>query len=68
MADDDGPVRRRPPPDQPPALILMRDYFRTCMVSALVFATLLYFVAVVLVRGVFVVSLLPMEDARKSSR
>ena len=69
MADDGGPVRRRQPTtDQPPALIMMRDYFGTCMAGAILFITLLYFVCVIFVRGVFAVPPPPMDDAQEISR
>src|SRR5437870_12127473 len=40
-----GPVERRvPKSDEPPALVLMRDYFRVLMVGALLFSSLLYWI------------------------
>jgi len=49
-----GPVARRVPSStEPPALVLMRDYFVTCLAVSLFFSTLLYLVMMVLIRGAF---------------
>jgi hypothetical protein len=47
-----GPVARRIPKSaEPPGLVLMRDYFVVCLVGALIFTTLLYWLLVWLVAG-----------------
>ena len=48
-----GPVRRRVPQSaEPPALVLMRDYFVVCLVGAVLFVTVLYWVTAWFVRGI----------------
>jgi hypothetical protein len=48
-----GPVARREPKStEPPLVVLMRDYFAVCLVGAIVFSTLLYAVAVFVIRGI----------------
>jgi hypothetical protein len=47
-----SPVRRRvPKSDEPPALVLMRDYFEVCLVGAILFSSVLYWVIAWLVSG-----------------
>jgi hypothetical protein len=47
-----GPVARRVPKSaEPPGLVLMRDYFPVCLVGAILFTTLLYWVLAWLLRG-----------------
>jgi hypothetical protein len=47
-----GPIARRVPKSaEPPGLVLMRDYFVVCLVGALLFTSLLYWVLVWFVRG-----------------
>jgi hypothetical protein len=47
-----GPIARRvPKSDEPPGLVLMRDYFVVCLVGALVFTALLYWVLAWFVTG-----------------
>lgn len=48
----DSPVARRiPKAAEPPTLVLLRDYFATCLVGALVLTSLLYWAFAFLVRG-----------------
>ena len=43
QANGDGPIRRRVPKSaQPPALVLMRDYYPTCLAGAWLFTSLLF--------------------------
>jgi hypothetical protein len=43
QAEGDGPIRRRVPKSkQPPALVLARDYYPTCLFGALLFSSLLF--------------------------
>lgn len=44
-------ARRVPKSAEPPALVLMRDYFVTCLVGALVFVSLLFWVSAGLAIG-----------------
>lgn len=44
-------ARRVPKSAEPPALVLMRDYFVTCVVGAVVFVSLLYWAVVGLAIG-----------------
>jgi hypothetical protein len=54
QAAGEGPVARRVPRSaEPPALVLMRDYYATCLVATLLFGSLLFGVLMMLVRGVF---------------
>jgi hypothetical protein len=47
-----GPVARRVPKSaEPPGLVLMRDYFFVCLVGALFFTTLLYWILVWFIIG-----------------
>jgi hypothetical protein len=47
-----GPVQRRTPKSaDPPALVLMRDYFATCLAAALFFSSLLFAVTMIVIRG-----------------
>jgi len=49
----DGPVARDVPKSaEPPGLVLMRDYFAVCLVAALLFMSLLYWVLVWFVSGI----------------
>ena len=49
----EGPVMRRVPRTaEPPALVLMRDYYGTCVAVALVLLSALYVTLMVMVRGV----------------
>jgi hypothetical protein len=46
------PVKRRVPQStEPPALVLMRDYFRVCLTIAVVLSTVLFGTFMVLLRG-----------------
>jgi hypothetical protein len=46
------PVKRRVPKSaEPPALVLMRDYFRICLTVAIVLSSVLFGTFMVLVRG-----------------
>ena len=48
-----GPVMRRVPRTaEPPALVLMRDYYGTCVAAAVVLLSALYVTLMILVRGV----------------
>lgn len=48
----DGPVvRRRPKSGEPPALVLMRDMFWTCVIAAWVAGSVLFFFLMAVVRG-----------------
>jgi hypothetical protein len=52
----EGPVRRRAPrTDQPPAAILMRDYFLTCLAAALLLVTALFWSLAFMMHGAFLV-------------
>ena len=52
MALGAGPVKRREPQShEPPALVLMRDYFATCLGLALVLSTVLFGTFMFFVRG-----------------
>jgi hypothetical protein len=44
-------ARRVPKSAEPPGLVLMRDYFVTCVVGAVVFVSLLYWVCTALAVG-----------------
>jgi hypothetical protein len=47
-----GPVSRRVPKSaEPPGLVLMRDYYAVCLIGALVFTSLLYWVLAWFLRG-----------------
>ncbi|MCA9189968.1 MAG: hypothetical protein R3E01_16390 [Pirellulaceae bacterium] len=48
-----GPVQRRTPQSPgPPALLLMRDYFWTCLLFVVFLGSILFFVTAALIRGV----------------
>ena len=48
----DGPVQRKvPKSDEPPQLILMRDYFGTCIAGTLLFGSALFVVLMIAIRG-----------------
>jgi hypothetical protein len=48
-----GPVSRRVPKSaEPPALVLMRDYFAVCLVGAILFVTVLYWVTAWFISGI----------------
>lgn len=47
-----GPVQRRvPKSDRPPVLVLMTDYYRTCLAAAVIFSSALFFTLMFMVRG-----------------
>ncbi|HEX3601685.1 MAG TPA: hypothetical protein VHU84_16145 [Lacipirellulaceae bacterium] len=47
-----GPVQRQvPKSDEPPALVLMRDYFKVSMVGAVFFTSLLYWIMAWFISG-----------------
>jgi len=49
----EGPVRRRAPStDSPPALILMRDYFLTCLAAAIVLPSAVFWSLAFMLNGV----------------
>jgi hypothetical protein len=49
-----GPVERRvPKSDEPPALVLMRDYFKVSLVGATFFSSLLYWIMAWFLTGAF---------------
>lgn len=53
MNSTDAPVKRRVSPSaDPPALVLMRDYFGTCLSAGLFFGSALYWVVFALGNGV----------------
>jgi hypothetical protein len=45
--------RRVPKSEEPPALVLMRDYFAVCLIGAIFFTSLLYWILAWLVIGMF---------------
>ena len=48
----EGPVQRRvPKPDEPPQLLLLRDYFGTCLAGTLLFGSALFVMLMVAIRG-----------------
>src|SRR5687767_5136486 len=51
-AQTEGPVRRRiPKSTEPPALVLMRDYFATCLIASLLLTTILFLTFMIFIRG-----------------
>lgn len=49
-----GPVHlRAPKSDEPPELVLMRDYFGVLIIGALVFTSLLYWILVWFLNGIY---------------
>lgn len=44
--------RRRPKSQEPPALVLMRDMFWTCVIAAWIGASVLFFFFMLVVRGI----------------
>jgi hypothetical protein len=49
-----GPVERRvPKSDEPPALVLMRDYFKISLIGAMFFSSLLYWVMAWFITGAY---------------
>jgi hypothetical protein len=51
----EGPIRRRAPKsDRPPALVLMSDYFVTCLVAAIVLPSAVYWSFAFMLNGVLV--------------
>lgn len=49
---DSGPVHRRvPKSSEPPAVVLLRDYFGTCLTAAVLFSSLLFGVIAFLLQG-----------------
>jgi hypothetical protein len=54
MAKNDGPVKRREPKSaQPPALVLMRDHFATCLALSVLLTSVLFGTLMILIRGAF---------------
>lgn len=55
IADDpEAPIdRRMPQSDEPPTLRLLRDYFGTCVMLALLLCSALFATLMVMIRGVF---------------
>lgn len=52
--DPDAPVARRvPKSEEPPTLRLLRDYYGTCVLLALLLCSALFATLMVMVRGVF---------------
>jgi len=52
--DPKATIDRRPPPsEEPPALVMMRDYFGTCLFAALFFGSLLFAMLCFAIRGAF---------------
>ncbi len=52
----EGPVRRRAPRvSEPPAAILMRDHFATCLAGALILSSALYWSLAFMLHGAFFV-------------
>ena len=50
-----GPVKRKVPNSpQPPFLVLLRDHFGVVQVAAVVFSTVLYLFALILIRGLLI--------------
>jgi hypothetical protein len=50
----EGPVQRRvPKPNEPPQLLLLRDYFGTCLAGTLIFGSALFIMIMIALRGVF---------------
>jgi hypothetical protein len=50
----EGPVQRKVPrPDEPPQLLLLRDYFATCLAGTFLFGSALFVMMMVALRGVF---------------
>lgn len=48
----EGPVQRKvPKPDEPPQLLLMRDYFGTCLAGTLLFGSALFAMIMIAIRG-----------------
>jgi hypothetical protein len=61
------PVQRRVPKSiEPPALVLMRDYFAVCLVGAIVFSSLLYWVVAWFIHGISAAA--PEEDSQRKER
>ncbi len=51
-AEENGLVyRRRPKSAEPPALVLMRDMFWTCVIAAWIGASVLFFFLMAIIRG-----------------
>lgn len=69
-SQDTGPVRRRvPKSSEPPLLVLLRDYFGTCLTAAIFFTSLLFAVTMIFVRGAVSAGEPPnSSDALPSSR
>lgn len=52
LAEDAGPVKRRiPKSTEPPALVLMRDHFVTCLIGSVVLTSVLFGAFMIFVRG-----------------
>ena len=54
QANGKGPVSRRIPKSaEPPTLVLLRDYYGMCLSAFLLFGSVLFFVSMIFVRGIF---------------
>ncbi len=54
MASKGGPLARRAPKsDEPPALVLLRDHFATCLAGMLLAFSALFGVLMLLIRGAY---------------
>ncbi|GIW94450.1 MAG: hypothetical protein KatS3mg110_2491 [Pirellulaceae bacterium] len=64
-----GPVRRRAPQvGEPPAAVLMRDYFGTCLAGAVVLSSALYWSLAFMIHGaLFVRPARPSDPAKHDS-
>lgn len=52
QAQGAGPVKRRvPKSQQPPILVLMSDYYRTCLVAGVIFSSAIFFTLMFMLRG-----------------
>jgi hypothetical protein len=50
----EGPVQRKVPrPDEPPQLLLLRDYFGTCVSGTVLFGSALFAMIMIALRGAF---------------
>ena len=57
-AQAEGPVRRRiPKSTEPPALVLMRDHFASCLTISLLLTSILFGTFMIFIRGVTTASL-----------
>ena len=54
QAEGEGPVLRRPARSaEPPTVVLLRDYFVTCLALALLLSSVLFLTLMFMIRGVF---------------